>query len=281
MAQKTPITPKAKTRNEAKWWGAKDREKGRHSVLELVKKGTIDIETTAVLWLLMERKGSVVIASETPETGRTTLLSALLDLLPPSYTPIYLYGKDPDLAELKESDPESSYVLAPELGPDAAAHIWGKHVSSIFKTLDKGYSLATTVRADSPEEVFHLLQSKPVSLSEKLCNNIHAVVNMRLAQGVRVIHRRVCQVTVTGPVNGSKDYRMVTLVGWEPDSDSHMHMRSPETRSALAGRLNMDEDAMEEEITARRRRLKAWYDMGITSTNDLAKALDKYYNSRE
>ena len=276
MAQKT-----VKIRTETKWWGAKDREKGRLSILDLVKKGTLDLQTASVLWLVVERKGSIIIASEAPETGRTTLLSALLDLFPPSYTPLYMYGREPDFGMLKETDPDNCYILAPEFGTKRAAHIWGKHISNIFKAVSKGYSLGTTLHADSPEEVFHFLRSKPISVSEKLFTNIDVIVNMRLAQGIRITHRRVCQLTVTMPSADKGGHRFATLVGWEPDTDSHMHLRSPEALSALALRLKMDEDELGESLVIRRRRLKAWMDMGITKTGDLSKAVAKYYGSQE
>ena len=276
MAQKT-----VKARTETKWWGAKDREKGRFSILELVKKGTLDLQTASILWLVVERKGSIIIASETPETGRTTLLSALLDLFPPSHTPLYIYGREPDLAALEETSPDNCYILAPEFGTRRAAYIWGKSISKIFKEVDKGYSLGTTLQADSPEEVFHFLRSKPISVSEKLFTNIDVIVNMRLAQGIRVIHRRVCQLTVTLPLTDKAKHRFTTLVGWEPDSDSHMHLRSSEALSTLALRLKMSENELEANLVSKRRRLNAWMDIGITKTGELSKALAKYYESRE
>ncbi|MBM3943860.1 MAG: hypothetical protein FJ317_00010 [SAR202 cluster bacterium] len=270
-----------KARNETKWWGAKGRETNRPSILNLVKSSTLDVEMAAVLWLLMERKGSVVVASEAPQVGKTTFLSALLDLMPPWYNAVYVYGKDADLGPLKENKPGSSYILAPELGPDSAAHVWGKSVVSIFKAMDKGFSLGTTFRADSPEEVFTTLQGKPASVPQKLLGNVHAIVNLRLVQGVRSVNRRVCQLTLTSHAEKGDGWRLVTLTGWEPDSDSHIHMKSSETRSALAARMEMDGDELEEDLTARQRRLRAWLDIGLTGTEDLRKAITKHYRSRE
>ncbi|MBM3948839.1 MAG: hypothetical protein FJ312_06320 [SAR202 cluster bacterium] len=266
-----------KARNEAKWWGEEGRAQKRLSLLDLVKNHTLDVETAALLWLLIEKKSSVIVASQAPQAGKTTLLTALSDFIPPKYQPVYVYGGSSDAVPPADAKPNSTYLLASELGTGSVS---GKSLVGLFKALTKGYSLGATLRADSPEEVFRALSTGRTPVPAEQIARLHAIVNLRLVQGTRSINRRVSQLTLTVPRDGS-GWRMVTLAGWEPDDDSHIHMNSPETRETLASRLKMDAGDLDEELATRARRLQAWLDIRLTNAEQLRQAVLKYYDLRD
>ena len=266
-----------KTRNETKWWGETGRAEKRLSLLDLVKNGTLDVETAALLWLLVEKKGSLIVASQAPLAGKTTLLTALVDFIPPKYQPVYVYGGGSDSVPPADSKPSATYLLASELGP---GNVSGKSLVGLFKALSNGFSLGATVRADSPEEVFRTLSSGRAAVPGEHLARLHLIVNLRLVQGTRSINRRVSQLTLIAPRDGS-GWRMVTLAGWEPDDDSYIHMNSPETRETLASRLKMGADELDEELAGRSRRLKAWLDIRLTNAEQLRQAVLKYYDLRD
>jgi hypothetical protein len=266
-----------KTRNETKWWGEASRGEKRLSLLDLVKNGTLDVETAALLWLVVEKKGSVIVASQAPLAGKTTLLTALMDFLSSKYEEHYIYGGGSDVVPPANSKPLSSYILAPELGP---GNVSGKSLVSLFKSLAKGFSLGATVKADSPEEVFRTLSSGRMAVPSGQLARLHAIINLRTVQGPRSTNRRVSQLTLIAPRDGS-GWRMVTLAGWEPDDDSHLHMNSPETRATLASRLKMDADDLDGELAERARRLQAWLDIRLTNARQLRQAVLKYYELRD
>ena len=45
-----------------------------------------------MLWLLYERGSSVIFASEEKAAGKTSMLSAFIDFIPPFYQKSYVYG---------------------------------------------------------------------------------------------------------------------------------------------------------------------------------------------
>ena len=75
------------------WWGGEDRASGRPSLLGLIENGTMDLRTAALLWLLVDCKSSILAAAGPQLAGKTTLLTTLLDLMPPTYRRILTRGR--------------------------------------------------------------------------------------------------------------------------------------------------------------------------------------------
>src|SRR5512143_4122099 len=62
------------------------------SIVELIRGGTLDSELAATLWLLVEGRVPLLVAGEGQGTGKTTLLGALLDFVPPGTRMVELAG---------------------------------------------------------------------------------------------------------------------------------------------------------------------------------------------
>ena len=267
-------------RDSTAWWGDTGRESNRPSLLGMVKNNTLDLRLAALLWLLIERRASLIFASTPDLTGRTAMLSALIDFMPPGIRPIYVYGPEFEIANFAvDVPPDNSYLLIPELGQDRESYLWGKSVGRLFRALDRGYAVGTTMHADSPEQVVKALNSAPNRVPGKLIGGVHVVVNLRTVPGGRSVARRVAQATLLIP-NPSGPPRLTTLVGWEPDADSYIFMDAPSTIDALASRLEMSSQHMDSELARLRRRLEAWHSIGTTTANDVRKAVAQYHRSR-
>ncbi|MCI0887120.1 MAG: type II secretion system protein E, partial [Chloroflexi bacterium] len=137
--------------NTPSWWGGEDRASGRPSILGLIDNGTLDLRTGALLWLLVDRKSSILAAAGPQLAGKTTLLTALLDLMPPAYRKILTRGRQEDFSFLKDAMPEETYLLVAELSDHTPAYLWGDAVKKLFDALDMGYSMLATMHADTPE----------------------------------------------------------------------------------------------------------------------------------
>ena len=267
-------------RDSTAWWGDTGRESNRPSLLGMVKNNTLDMRLAALLWLLIERRASLIFASTPDLTGRTAMLSALIDFIPPGVRPIYVYGPEFEIAAIgADAPPEDSYLLVPELGQDRESYLWGKSVGRLFRALNKGFAVGTTMHADSPEQVVKALNSAPNRVPGRLIGGVHVVVNLRTVPGGRSVARRVAQVTLLIP-DPSGPPGLVTLVGWEPDADSYLYMDAPSTVDALASRLEMSSELLDAELARLRRRLEAWHSIGTTTANDVRKAVAQYHRSR-
>ena len=76
------------------WWNF--NRPSTLSILDLVESKTLDLKLAGLLWLIMESRASVQVASEPIYAGKTTLLHSLLDLLPPDLQWYYLRGFSED-----------------------------------------------------------------------------------------------------------------------------------------------------------------------------------------
>ena len=267
-------------REATAWWGETGRESNRPSLLGMIKNNTLDMRLAALLWLLFDRRASVVFASMPDMTGRTAMLSALVDFIPPGITQQYVYGPEFDEKKLPgEIEPQSTYLLIPELSMNRDSYLWGKYVARLFRAVDRGYAVGTTMHADSPEQVISTLNKAPNRVPRRLIGGLHVVVNLRTVPGGRSAARRVAQVTLLTP-NPDKEPDQLTLVGWETDAESYLYMDSPSTIHALAERLGMSDDELDSELTRLRRRLEAWLNIGTLTANDVRKAVARYHLSR-
>jgi hypothetical protein len=97
------------------WWGYHWAPPRPMSVVEIVGTGSIDARLMATLWAVMARRRGVMLSSEAPMAGKTTSLSALVDLLPDGTTGIFLRGWWEDFGWLDEIGPEHGYLLINEL----------------------------------------------------------------------------------------------------------------------------------------------------------------------
>ena len=267
-------------RDSKAWWGDTGKESNRPSILGMVKNKTLDLRLAAMLWLLVNRRASLIFASVPDLTGKTAMLSALVDLIPPEISPIYVYGPEFDPPELDpEIGPTDTYLLVPELGEDRDSYLWGKSVGRLFRALEKGYALGTTMHADSPEQAVKILNSVPIRVPAKFISGVHIIANLRTVSGGRGVARRVAQLTLLVPKSsGPPD--LVTLAGWEPDADEYIYFDAPATVDALASRLGLSTDELDSELSRLRRRLEAWQSIGTVTANDVRKAVAQYYKTR-
>src|SRR4051794_2476741 len=74
------------------WWGFQPIPPPPRSIVELIRGRTLDAELAGLLWLLVEARQPIVVAAERGRTGKTTLLQALLDFLPPGTKLVELAG---------------------------------------------------------------------------------------------------------------------------------------------------------------------------------------------
>ena len=154
--------------DEANWWGGHRRSDDRLTLLDLVRNHTLDLATAALLWLLVENKSSIVVAAAPQLAGKTTLLTALIDLMPPWHEEVYTRGQREDFAFLPDSDPLKTYILVPELSDHTPAYLWGDRVRTLFDALQSGHSTAATMHADTPEQVIAMLKAYPVDIPDTL-----------------------------------------------------------------------------------------------------------------
>src|SRR5512136_1716721 len=121
-------------------WGAGrfGDEEDRLSVLDIYKSGTLDFKLASLLWLLMEHRASVLVASLPMLAGKTTVLNILLDFLPPKIKQVQMNGLLEDFSFLKETVPNKTYLVASEFSEDRMDYMWGLPAQRAFQLLESG-----------------------------------------------------------------------------------------------------------------------------------------------
>ena len=235
-------------------WAVPGRDTDRLSVLDLVRKDLLDVGTAAVLWLLMERS-SLIVASGPQLAGKTTLLTALLDLMPPSMEKVYTRGSDEDFSFLSQTEPSGTLLLVPEFSDHTPAYLWGNGVRTLFDALEKGYRVAGTMHADTPEDI--LDQFTEVGIPRTQLHHVGAIVNIRVERSPEdELDRRVNKLTLIGPgpslailgeLGPDETFSLVDRA--EASIADHLHMTGADVVAAISKRAKSLTDWLAQEQT--------------------------------
>jgi hypothetical protein len=215
------------------------------SIVELIRSGTLDAELAATLWVLLEGRVPILVAASAQGTGKSTLLGALLDLIPPGTEIVELAGADetfdwlPQATELGWSGghghrhggvqppvrPESTILFAPELSDHLPSYTWGQEARLAIRAASIGFGLATTMHADSLDEVFDSLRRPPVLLTDEESSRLGVVLILRRIAGGA---RRVVAAHYVRPVSRDlhghvQQLGPAVLATWDPTRDTHEH----------------------------------------------------------
>jgi hypothetical protein len=140
------------------WWGYHWEPPNPMSAVELVGTPTIDSRLMATLWAVVGRRRSVMLASEAPQAGKTTLLSSLVDFLPDGTTGIFVRGWWEEYDWLDEIEPGTGYLLINEMSDHLPIYVWGRAARGALMLAGKGWGLGATMHADSLDEALDSLR---------------------------------------------------------------------------------------------------------------------------
>ena len=142
------------------WWGYHWEPPHPMSAVEIVGSGSIDTRLMATLWTIMDRRRSVILASEAPQAGKTTTLSALVDFLPEGTVGVFLRGWWADFSWTGEIGPDRGSLLVNEMSDHLPIYVWGRAARGARELAGRGYGLGATMHADSLPEALDLFRTE-------------------------------------------------------------------------------------------------------------------------
>jgi len=142
------------------WWGYHRELPEPMSAVEITASGSLDARLMATLWAVVHRRRSVMLASEAPMAGKTTMLSALVDFLPDDAVGVFLRGWHPDDGWTTEIGPDRGYLLVNEMSDHLPIYVWGRNARLALQLAARGYGLGATMHADSLDEATDLLRGE-------------------------------------------------------------------------------------------------------------------------
>ena len=148
------------------WWGPSWQAPAPHTLRELLRDGTIDAWLGATLWAVLARRKSLAVVARPSGAGKTTVLTALLELLPPATRRIHLRGCFETFAFLADPAviPERTVLLANEMSPHLPIYLWGPAAARFLQAGNAGYGLLATAHAESATELVSLLAGSPLRI---------------------------------------------------------------------------------------------------------------------
>lgn len=264
------------------WWGYGWRAPASLSVVELIERGTFDARTASTLWLMIERRASIVVAAEAPGAGKTTTLTALADFLPPGVARLYLRGWSETFAFLGEADPHRTYLLCNEISPHLPVYLWGRQVHRLFAAVAEGYGLGATMHAESLDEVVATLESSPLSVPRRQVARVDLVLTLavddrerRVSPSQRAPRRRLDALQLLRRGGTGDSFEPVRLAWWDPALGAVAHGDAPPP-AGLLRRTGLDAAAFGRECARRAAFLSDLQSRGVREAVDVRRAIAAY-----
>jgi Flp pilus assembly CpaF family ATPase len=199
----------------------------------MVANGTMDENMAALLWTIGAEKKSLVSSAGPQHAGKTTVLFASLEYRPEG-TPVHAMSGEIEEIQEFASHPDGGYMEIGEISDHKPVrYIWEEPVRELFRTLKTGFKLATTMHADSVEDVFHQI-CKSCEISDEDAEHVEYVVHItRFGEDKESYWRRIDGIfEIRGVKNGVAN--AVPLFTWQESDDSFIAPNTPTGLSASA-----------------------------------------------
>jgi hypothetical protein len=258
------------------WWGWHWQPPQPLSVIQLIEAQSFDTSLMALLWLLLNRRASIIVGAEPPMAGKTTTLTALTDFLPPPTRKLYMRGLYETFEFTADSAiaPRQTYLLANEMSDHLAIYFWGARVGKLFSLLPQGYAFGSTMHAETVEDVLAVLQAPPLSVPDSLLGGLNLVVNLQLVEGRGRQARRCIAVHLVQPGSGPGGVDITCLARWDRASDQIEHYHAdPPVAAALSRWSGLSPTALADEHARRHTYLTNMVDNGVRTISAVRRAL--------
>ncbi|MBF6600595.1 MAG: hypothetical protein IVW36_08800 [Dehalococcoidia bacterium] len=256
------------------WWGWHGYNQPQAlSITQIVAAGTMPPRVAAILWLAVERGASIILAADPPGAGKTTVLTALLAFARDDASVYFTRGWGETFALPPRAGDAPVYLLINEISDHLPVYSWGPYVQRAFELLADGYALASTMHADTVDDVIRQLVEEN-DVDPRHIGHLAFVVPMFVgsAGGRRV--RRVSEVAVLEPLGASYDRH--SIARWNPGDDSYAVLTTPAEIDAIARRLAMTTDGFLEALAARQQFLEGLLADGVTDIADVQARVDAF-----
>jgi len=141
-------------------------QRGGHtlSIIDLIQANTITLDMAAFCMMEIQRGSSLIVGAKRSGAGKTTLMTALLGLLPPGETITTMAGqRQIDMAAAGEL-PLPTTLLVHELGAaNYFSYLSNSEAAAYMRLAASKYRCVTCLHADTPEEATELLSKHGVN----------------------------------------------------------------------------------------------------------------------
>lgn len=267
------------------------------TIVDLIKFGTITSELAAYLWYCIEKGVTMLIAGGTA-SGKTTLLNAIVSLIPPNNKVVSIE----DTAELNllhenwiQTVSRQTFIgntineitlfdllrSALRQRPDIiiVGETRGREAYTLFQAMSTGHGGLSTIHADSIEGVINRLVSPPCDVPIQLiASSLDMIIlQLRLKNRDGKSIRRVIQVSeLEGLENNTIKYQNSFI--YDPIIDRQIQTGSSVVLRKISERFGIDKNHIDEEFHIRRYILEYLVNKNIRTINEIDKYITAFYS---
>ncbi|MEX1255827.1 MAG: hypothetical protein WEE64_15965 [Dehalococcoidia bacterium] len=256
------------------WWGWHGWNQPEPlSIVQIMQAGTLPPRLAAAFWLGLERGASFIFAADPPGAGKTTILTALLAFAPVDTVAYFTRGWGETFELPPPSDDYPTYLMVNEMSDHLPVYSWGPYVLKTFELLTEGYSVCTTVHADTVPAVIEQLEVE-VGVPREHLARLTFIVPLAIGHRDGQSIRRVRDVGLLGP--GDDGVSVRSVASWDEKGDTFAVLDSADERAALARRLGLDDDEFDRGLSEREAFLARLLAEGVSAINDVQEAVDAF-----
>lgn len=200
------------------------------SMAQIIALRSVDVETAALAWLLLENGASLTVAGPTdpqPGIGKTTTLNALIQFLPEGTALAYMSGmyENFGFTRLPDIDPATTYALCNEVSNHLPIYMWGRVAQRYLNLTAQSYHIATSVHADTIDDVISMYHHD-LHLKAEDVRRLGLVINIGLVGQIYPPRRRWLTMHFLQPTatpNHPNDIVAIPLALWNEFDDTFEH----------------------------------------------------------
>jgi hypothetical protein len=260
------------------WWGWHWEPPVPMSLVEILQAGNMSPRLAAMFWVALERGASLIVAADPPSAGKTATLTALLSLVPPETVAYFTRGMGETFDLPPRTDAHPTYILVNEMSDHLPVYTWDGQARRVFELMADGYSLATTVHANTVDEVLAILKDE-IGVPPDKISKLTFIVPMHLGNGpvgTHSVRRRVTEVAFLRP--DEKDGLAYSSVArWEAETDSFGVLSSETHRKAFADWCGLSIDTLSSKLEKREAFLGRLVENGLSSIPEVSAAIERFY----
>lgn len=266
---------------------------------QLIAMGTASPEMLAYLWVLLQYKGSVLIAGGTA-SGKTTLLNAISFFIPPEARVVSIEDTR-EISLFRENWLPSvvrTAVGAGQIGevtmfnllkssfrqnPDyvIVGEVRGEEAAVLFQGMASGHSSIGTFHADSVDTLIKRLETPPINLSPTLINTLDVVAIMTHAIVKKQETRKLREVVEIVNVDTKGVAMTNTPFVWNAREDVFYFKKSSIAFEKISRRYGFTKEELDKEFKIRTILLNELVKRKISRFEEVQDIINHYYKDPE
>jgi len=264
---------------------------------QLISMGTASPEMLAYLWLLIQYKGSMIIAGGTA-SGKTTLLNAVCFFIP-SDARVVSIEDTRELSLFREnwlpsvsrssigtggvgevslfSLLKSSFRQAPDYV--IVGEVRGEEASVLFQGMASGHSSLSTIHADSVDTLIKRLETPPINLPPTLINTVDVVSIMTHALIGKQETRKLREISEIVNVNAEGIATINTPFIWNARENVFYSKNTNSVFEKIYKKFGLNPEELNKELRVRTALLNSMANKKIFRFEEVQTIINRYHQN--